>query len=1451
MPAGGNKGGGGNAAPIGSGGKGALNAIRGTHNGDLLVGTDGADRIDGRGGDDILFGRGGNDLIEGDQGNDTLVGGGGDDTLDGGHGTDTALYIDDTTGGLTSDPADYYSVFDYDIAIGTGSTTITDLNGADGDTGVDTLVKVEQAVFSDGDADGDGTADLVTVYLDGQNNAVLAVADYGATDEDSAIVLQASDLIANDVEFDGDTKELTSVQDALNGTVSLAPDGTITFTPDADFSGAASFAYTVSDGLGGSDTQIVRIGVAALADAPALMVQAAIGGEDTPIVLNLSAAPADTDGSETLSSLVVSAIPAGATLSDGSNSFTATDGNTEVEIFGWNQGALTITPPANSDVGFELTVTAVVTEALNGDIETTSQSIAVTVNAVADAPMLDLNSAVLDAQAVDSVSGVEDAAIALDLSTALADTDGSESLSLVVSGIPAGATLTDGSNVFVAGIGDTEVYISGWTLSALTVTPPPNSDVDFQLTVTATATESSNGDTASTGGTINVTVAGTVDVPTLDLDFGATGDQALGAAPGDEDTAISLDVAAALTDTDGSESLSLVVSGIPVGATLSDGINNFTAVDGSTEIDIATWNQAALTVTPPANSDGDFQLTVTATAAEGGSTASTVGAIDVTVNAVADAPEVDLNALLPGAQTVGASTGNQDSAIALDVASAITDTDGSETLSALVVSAIPVGATLSDGVSLFTATALDSDVNILGWNLASLTVTPPPGRDADFQLQVTATSIEVSNGDTASMHGSIDVTVLGEVGAPTIDLGALSPSAGFKIFGADAGDQSGWSVSEAGDINGDGFDDILVGAINGDGLGNTAVDAGDSYVIFGKAGGFTDIDLGALSSADGFNIGGAEAFDGSGNSVASAGDINGDGFDDIIIGATAADGAGNLEADAGESYVIFGKAGGFTDIDLGSLSSTDGFAIYGADAGDQSGFAVSSAGDINGDGFGDLIVGAYLADAAGAADDNYGESYVIFGKASGFTDVNLSTLSGSDGFTITGVGIGDQAGWSVASAGDVNGDGIDDIVIGAPRADGVGDSKSNTGESYVIFGNAGGFSDVDVSTLTPADGFTIYGADGNDRLGYSVSSAGDVNGDGYADVIVGAIGARGDGNATFNSGEAYVVFGKASGIGDIDLSVISPADWFTIRGTDPADTLGRSVSAAGDVNGDGFDDIIVGAWFADGINNAEGGAGESYVIFGKAGGFGPIEVNALSPIEGFTILGANSSDRAGSSVSAAGDVNGDGYDDIIVGASLAAGADELEITAGDSYVIFGSNLTGAVTHAGSEVSEVLIGTVADDVMVAGLGDDTVIGDGGADVLMGASGNDLLSIGDTNFARIDGGAGYDTLALDGTGESLDLTLLGSSEIESIEAIDLSGSGANELILNTQDVLQLSDQTNDLHVFGDGDDSVTLEGDFVAAGQEDFDGTTFNVFTSASTEARVLTENVDVSVNLVVA
>jgi hypothetical protein len=216
----------------------------------------------------------------------------------------------------------------------------------------------------------------------------------------------------------------------------------------------------------------------------------------------------------------------------------------------------------------------------------------------------------------------------------------------------------------------------------------------------------------------------------------------------------------------------------------------------------------------------------------------------------------------------------------------------------------------------------------------------------------------------------LDTDVARDIGF-SIDLSSLAGANGFRLSGAAASDQSGRSVSAAGDVNGDGLGDLIVGAYGSDPNGNLS---GASYVVFGKAGGFAaNVDLSGLNGANGFRLSGAAAGDQSGRPVSGAGDVNGDGFGDLIVGSAHADPNGS---DSGASYVVFGKAGGFAaDVDL-SLSGASGFKLSGGAAGDRSGASVSAAGDVNGDGFGDLIVGAFGADPNGSTS---GSSYVVFG----------------------------------------------------------------------------------------------------------------------------------------------------------------------------------------------------------------------------------------------------------------------------------------------------------------------------------------------------------------------------------------------------------------------------------------------------------------------------------------
>ena len=517
-----------------------------------------------------------------------------------------------------------------------------------------------------------------------------------------------------------------------------------------------------------------------------------------------------------------------------------------------------------------------------------------------------------------------------------------------------------------------------------------------------------------------------------------------------------------------------------------------------------------------------------------------------------------------------------------------------------------------------------------------------------------------------------------------IDLGNISGGNGFKIVGEAGSDIAGRAVSSAGDINGDGFDDVILGAYANDEGGSNA---GAAYVIFGAQNGLTDIDLATLAPSAGFKI----------------------------VGAHGNDEAGSY---AGAAYVVFGKVSGFADLDLASLGA-GGFKIVGEASIDLAGTSVSAAGDIDGDGIDDLIVGANRNDAGGT---DAGAAYVIFGKNSGFTDIDLGTL-GADGFKIVGEAGSDYAGISVSSAGDVNGDGFDDLIIGANKQD---EGGSDAGAAYVVFGKASGFADVNLGSLG-ADGFKIIGKAGGDQAGFTVSSAGDVNGDGSDDVVVGAY-TNDDGGS--NAGAAYVIYGKDTAFTDISLATLAPADGFKIVGETGSDYSGRSVSSAGDVNGDGIDDILVQADANDEGGNA---AGAAYVIYGKEAGLGDIGLASLAATDGFKIVGAAAGDLAGVAVSTAGDVDGDGFDDLIVGAS---GDDEGENLAGAAYVIYGDVTFGGGVQIG-------VGGASSDTLIGGFGEDVLHGAGAGDVVDGADGTDIVD-GGKGDDTVSGGAGSDTL-----------------------------------------------------------------------------------------------------------
>lgn len=670
-----------------------------------------------------------------------------------------------------------------------------------------------------------------------------------------------------------------------------------------------------------------------------------------------------------------------------------------------------------------------------------------------------------------------------------------------------------------------------------------------------------------------------------------------------------------------------------------------------------------------------------------------------------------------------------------------------------------------------------TDRNQVSFTADTVTINPSRDFNGGTNYSVTMASGVIVDRVNNPYAGISDKTTL-NFGVPSfnVKLANLDGVTGARFDGiAPAGIVS---VASAGDVNADGFSDFMVGA-SGD------TNNGSTWVVLGKSTAFAaSTKLTALDSKSGLRFDGVAGDDFSGYAVSSAGDVNGDSVSDIIIGAPGAD---PLKlAYAGSSYLIFGKkTGAAATTKLSSVDGKIGYRLDANTAGEWSGSAVSSA-DINGDGLSDLMIGA------NGSNSSTGAAYVVMGRTTGYSaSLNLNSLTGANGFKISGMGANDNLGVSIAGVSDVNGDRIDDFIVG-----GLG-ANVEAGAAWLVFGKTTAFNaSLDLATLDGSNGVRLNG-NGTENLGRSVSSAGDINGDGINDLVIGAFHADG------SAGASYVLFGKNTPFdATLDMSTLNGSDGFRLSGQAAGDLSGISVSKAGDVNGDGIDDLLIGA------REAQGKAGSAYLLYGKQTPFAAdLALGALNGIDGMRLDGV-AGDLVGVAVTGAGDVNGDGYDDIVIGAQ------EAQSGAGSAYLFFGGNFSSAVTFQGTSKAETLTGSASGEVFIAGVGSDTIHTGGGPDVVHAGAGDDLISVSDFDFRLIDGGGGIkDIIKLTGSGMDFDVTSIGH-RLRSLEIIDIIGTGDNSITINASNVLQLSPVTNSININGNTGDAVHLVGSWTA-------------------------------------
>jgi hypothetical protein len=506
-----------------------------------------------------------------------------------------------------------------------------------------------------------------------------------------------------------------------------------------------------------------------------------------------------------------------------------------------------------------------------------------------------------------------------------------------------------------------------------------------------------------------------------------------------------------------------------------------------------------------------------------------------------------------------------------------------------------------------------------------------------------------------------------------IDSRDIEGKIGRRFDGLKKGDLTGEVVAPAGDVNGDGIDDILILAQDALRKGYERKGRGSVYVVFGRSPRLpTDFSLSDLNGKNGFRINGVAP--GWLWSVAPAGDINGDALDDIVIGYLVP--ASNRPVTAGAAYVVYGRPDGFPAVlELGSLAPQMGFRLKGGPD-DEAGVSVAPAGDVNGDGLDDKLIGAPSASPRGRRDA--GLAYVVFGRATRFPPVSrLSSLDAGQGFRIVGSAKGDYAGARVASAGDVNGDGLDDIAVLAPLTD--PDGRSNVGSVYILFGSKAGFpGSFILSNIDGGNGFRIdaeLGQEGGSIR--DVATAGDVNGDGVTDLIIGAATDHPDANNTNRFGSSYVIFGRKAGFPAVmNLASLDGANGFRLDSQASGKHREFSalfVASAGDINGDRFDDVLISATSE--VEYPYFLVSRVYVVFGSSKAFPASQsLSFIDGTNGFKVDYLGGHWLPGGSVAPAGDFNGDGHDDFLFGSPGNGSYITTDPYPGAAYVVFGRHV---------------------------------------------------------------------------------------------------------------------------------------------------------------------------------